>query len=114
MKTELITSLDGFKALEAAWNKLLPADTDIDLPLTWIWFDAWLRGFWSSIIREDPQARLHILAIWDEQGIVAIAPMAIHARRYHGIKIRMTQCSGKRLNALLGSCTENRPRRIHR
>jgi len=90
LKTELITSHDGFKALEADWNRLLPVDAGIDLPLTWIWYDAWLRGFWSSITREDPQARLHILAMWDDQGIAAIAPMAIHYRRYHGIRIRMT------------------------
>ena len=90
MKTELITSLDGFNALEADWNRLLPVAAGIDLPLTWIWFDAWLRGFWSSVTREDPQAQLHILAMWDDQGIVAIVPMAIHHSRYHGIKIRMT------------------------
>lgn len=90
MKTELITSLDDFDALQADWNRLLPVDAGIDLPLTWIWFDAWLRGFWSSITTEDPQARLHILTMWDNQGIAAIAPMAVHDRHYHGISIRMT------------------------
>jgi len=90
LKTEVITSLDGFNALQADWNRLLPADAGIDLPLTWIWFDAWLRGFWTFVTKEDPQAQLHILTMWDDEGIAAIAPMAIHYHRYHGIRIRMT------------------------
>lgn len=98
MKAELITSLEDFKALESDWNKLLPLEDGVDLPLTWAWFDAWLRGFWSSISNEDSQAQLHILTIWDEKGIAAIAPMAIHDRRYYGIRI----CT---LNALANGTT---------
>ena len=91
MKTKLITNLEGFDALQADWNRLLPVDIGIDLPLTWTWFDAWLRSFWSSITTEDPQARLHILAMRDNHGIAAIAPMAIHDRKYHGFRVLMTQ-----------------------
>lgn len=90
MRTELITTLEGFKTLEPDWNHLIPADAGIDLPLTWSWFDAWLRGFWGAVRRKDSQARLHIFAIWDAQGIVAIAPMAIYSRLYHGVRIRTT------------------------
>lgn len=90
MKTELITSLDDFNVLKADWNRLLPADAGIDLPLTWFWFDAWLHSFWSSITRENPQARLHILTMWDDHGLAAIVPMAIHDYRYHGITMRAT------------------------
>ena len=90
LKTELITNLDDLNALQTGWNALLPVEAGIDLPLTWVWFDAWLQGFWNSVTSEDPLARLHILAVWDDQGIAAIAPMAIHDRRYHGIRVRMT------------------------
>ena len=86
----MITNLDEFIALRAEWDSLLPVEAGIDLPLTWVWFDAWLQGFWNSVTSEDPKARLHIMAMWDDQGIVAIAPMATHISRYHGIGIRMT------------------------
>jgi len=90
LRTEVITSLDGFNALQADWNRLLPVDDGIDLPLTWTWFDAWLQGFWSAITRADPRARLHILAFRDDLGIASIAPMAIHDHRYHGFRVLMT------------------------
>jgi CelD/BcsL family acetyltransferase involved in cellulose biosynthesis len=90
LNTEVITSLDGFNALREDWNSLLPGDDGNDLPLSWMWFDAWLQGFWRSVTRADPRARLHILVVRDDQGIAAIAPMAIHELKYHGFRVLMT------------------------
>lgn len=63
-----ITTLDGFRGLRHCWDDLLNGSSSNTIALTWDWLWAWWEVFGSD--RE-----LNILVAWDEDQIVAIAPL---------------------------------------
>jgi CelD/BcsL family acetyltransferase involved in cellulose biosynthesis len=65
-----IEDVAGFTALREPWNALL-ADSTANGPfLTWEWLSAW----WSHLAEA---ARLQILAAWDGDALVGIAPFVV-------------------------------------
>ncbi len=70
MQLELITTLDGFEALQSEWNLLLPQNATNEIFLTWEWQSTW----WHAYRPGD----LWVIAARNEAGtLVAIAPWFI-------------------------------------
>lgn len=74
MRLELIDDLQRFAALRPEWRELLSASR-ADCPfLTWEWLHAW----WTHL-RET--RRLRLLAVWDGDELLALAPLAVSRAR---------------------------------
>jgi CelD/BcsL family acetyltransferase involved in cellulose biosynthesis len=70
LNLELITTLEGFEALQSEWNLLLPHNATNEIFLTWEWQTTW---WWAY-----QPGSLWIVAARDERGIlVGIAPWFI-------------------------------------
>jgi CelD/BcsL family acetyltransferase involved in cellulose biosynthesis len=75
---EHIGDADRFRALRSDWDELLRASSSDSPFLTWEWLFSW----WSHFSED---RKLHILALRENDRLIAIAPLASRARRVAGM-----------------------------
>ncbi len=85
LSLDLITSQAGFEALAREWPGGGLDVAGQPLPLTWEWFYAW----WLSFADRFREAELHVVAIRDAGGILAVAPLFHCIDREDGIPLRV-------------------------
>ena len=67
---EVIETVTAFGLLHDEWNAAAAASANPNVFLTW----EWLRTWWRHFGEDRPGARLHIVVVRDDDGIVAAAP----------------------------------------
>lgn len=78
MRLETITQEHAFLALRDEWNRLLSQSDNDSLPLTHEWVANWWQCFGGN-------RQLHILCGYDDDRLVAIAPLMRETGTYRGI-----------------------------
>lgn len=68
---EIIEGIDAFDALHDEWDATALASVDPNVFLTWEWLATWWRHFGET----SPKARMHVVVVRDDEGIVAAAPL---------------------------------------
>lgn len=68
---EVTTDEAGLDALRTEWNEAAAASLDPNVFLTWEWLRTWWRHFGEGRV----EARLHVVTVRDDAGLVAAAPL---------------------------------------
>lgn len=68
---EVVEVLTAFQGLRDEWNTAAAAGADPNVFMTWDWLHTW----WTHFGEPNPDARLHIVTLRDEDGLVAAAPL---------------------------------------
>ena len=77
-----------FTALKEEWNSLLTESGSNEISLTWEWLYTWSQYFLGT------KRTLFILAIYERQELVALAPWCIRQGRYCGLPLRTIELLG--------------------
>ncbi|MFA4991653.1 MAG: hypothetical protein WC569_03640, partial [Candidatus Omnitrophota bacterium] len=80
LNIEVINNIKRLESLRMAWNEALSRSEFDDVQLTWEWLYAWSSNFAKD--------SLFILAVWDKDRILAIAPLMKKTYRYLGLPVR--------------------------
>lgn len=73
MQIEVVEHIDGLRALEQDWSRLLAVCPDATVFQTFEWYSAWFEG----LGRHDPSLRLHVVAVRRDGRLAALAPLMI-------------------------------------
>jgi CelD/BcsL family acetyltransferase involved in cellulose biosynthesis len=87
-RTEVIRSMDQFKAISKPWNELLNKSSSNNIFLTWEWQFSWAESF----LKEGRQ--LFIVAVYHEDELVGIAPWYVRRDSMKGIPIKQIEFLG--------------------
>ncbi|XID92844.1 GNAT family N-acetyltransferase [Paenibacillaceae bacterium WGS1546] len=82
MRTQVITSMEEFRHLAESWNRLFAESDHPELHDSWEWVTACLETM------HGPEPSLFVIAAFDGDSCVGIAPLCIQKRRVGGVKVR--------------------------
>ena len=71
LTVEVVEVLTAFQDLRDEWNTAAAAGADPNVFMTWDWLHTW----WMHFGEPNPDARLHVVTLRDEAGLVAAAPL---------------------------------------
>jgi len=71
VRVDVVDTVEGFDALAPEWRRAADASVDPNIFLTF----EWLRTWWRHFGEPSADARLHVVVVGDDQGIVAAAPL---------------------------------------
>ena len=71
MRIDVVDEVEGFDQLQQEWDAAALASLDPNVFLTW----GWLRTWWRHFGEGSADARLHLVVMRDDEGIVAAAPL---------------------------------------
>ncbi|HEY8543767.1 MAG TPA: GNAT family N-acetyltransferase [Acidimicrobiales bacterium] len=71
LTVDVVDRLDRFELLRVEWNEAAAAQLDPNVFLTWEWLATW----WQHLGARHPGARLHVVTVRDEEGLVLAAPL---------------------------------------
>ena len=71
MRVDVVDEVEGFEQLHQEWDAAALASLDPNVFLTW----GWLRTWWRHFGEGSADARLHLVVMRDDEGIVAAAPL---------------------------------------
>ena len=80
----IITEYQDFLALQFKWTDLLKTSHHNRIFLTHQWFQCWWETFGRGL-------NLFILAVYDNDKLLGIAPLCVHKCRYRGMPVRQFQ-----------------------
>src|SRR5262245_56250139 len=78
LKVEKVTTIEGFRELEAVWDRLLQQSASNSITLTFDWLSTWWEIFGEG--RE-----LYILVVRDGEMVIGIAPMGKRLVQHYGL-----------------------------
>jgi len=84
IQIEIVTDPDRLQSLKDDWNGLLADNPTQTIELTWEWQSTYWKHF-------NEHSRLFILAAWEADSLVGIAPMMIRDTRKIGLKTRVLE-----------------------
>lgn len=87
-RISVIDSLEEFKGIQTAWSELLSASRSNTIFLTWEWLYSWAETYL------DHGRRLFIIAVYDEDELVGIAPWYFDTERFAVFKLRKLEFLG--------------------
>lgn len=88
MKVEIIASLEKIQDMSSAWNGLLAKSGSNTIFLTHEWMTSWIECFMND------QCQLFVLAVYDRQELVGVAPWYIRRRRCGPVLFRQIEFVG--------------------
>jgi CelD/BcsL family acetyltransferase involved in cellulose biosynthesis len=71
VRLDVVDSVEGFDALAPEWRVAADASVDPNVFLTFEWLRTWWRHFGEA----SPRARLHVVVVRDDDGILLAAPL---------------------------------------
>ncbi|WP_339134458.1 MAG: GNAT family N-acetyltransferase [Candidatus Electrothrix sp. GW3-4] len=80
MHTKLVTDINSFLEIKHDWNQLLLSSSSSSLPLSHEWLMSWWQTFGDN-------KTLHIICVYEDHKLLAVAPFMKEKIRYRGIPI---------------------------
>jgi CelD/BcsL family acetyltransferase involved in cellulose biosynthesis len=95
VRVQIISDLDGFRAIEKEWREAVRADQFATIHVSFTWLHQWLTCFGAG-------RKIHLMVARDTQGLLGFAPFMREERRFGWFKIPVLRLIGNELSSRSG------------